>query len=305
MLPSGEEGFLHGKKALIVDDAYFMRNLIKKYLKEAGYEVVGEAKNGKEGIMLYFKLKPDFVTMDISMPEMDGIEATRQILSKDPNARIIAVTGVDKEEVIQEILTAGARACLKKPFQSSFLINRIEKMFAEETQTNAQEKPTSKSPVTPAMSIATNEAEEDFFASEISISNQPKEENAIVIENNEDQILFPEEDRPNREKYALSKNAEWEKIDKDENRLPQFPKEEDEPFPHQDARNAEPEKTIKSYIEIRPPKARPYSHPEQPEEHVVPKEPVLNAEEGEQGDTLQKKGFLTNLNNFLNKFLKK
>lgn len=266
---------MSGKKALIVDDAYFMRNLIKKVLKEAGYEVVGEAKNGKEGITLYFELKPDFVTMDINMPDINGIEATRQILSKDPNAQIIAVTGVDNEETKEEMLKAGAKAYLKKPFQPAFLLSKIEEMF--ENKEEISTVPKENQPTSTAQIIA-DEAEEDFFEDkEIDILNKPDEqrEKVIVIQNNEDQIEFPEEHNENREKFALTKEALMEESvpDRDEeNHLPTFPKEEAKEEKeihrtteqHTEQRNEQKQEQVNSYIQIRPPRAKIYSSPSYP-----------------------------------------
>lgn len=94
---------------LIVDDAYFMRNLIKRTLKEADYDVVGEAKNGMEGVKMYFDLRPDIVCMDINMPDISGIEATKQIMSKDPQAKVIAITGNNDDEIKRQMIEAGAK----------------------------------------------------------------------------------------------------------------------------------------------------------------------------------------------------
>lgn len=203
-----------GNKVLIVDDAYFMRNLIKKVLKESGYDVVGEAKNGKEGISMYFELKPDIVTMDINMPDLSGIEATKQILSKDPHAKIVAVTGSDSDEIRDQMMAAGALEYLKKPFQPAFLLTKIEDMFKEKVveedsfaEENASIQP---SPVT-----ASAEVEEDFFENmEIVILDKPDEsrEHVLVIENNEDRIEFPEEDfeEDEKSKYALTEESSFE-----------------------------------------------------------------------------------------------
>lgn len=203
-----------GNKVLIVDDAYFMRNLIKKVLKEAGYDVIGEAKNGKEGITLYFELKPDIVTMDINMPDISGIEATKQILSKDPHAKIVAVTGSDSDEVRDQMMAAGALEYLKKPFQPAFLLTKIEDMFKEKVveadSPMEEEFSVQTSPVT-----SSAEVEEDFFENmEIEILDKPDQsrEHVLVIENNEDRIEFPEEDfeEDEKSKYALTEESSFE-----------------------------------------------------------------------------------------------
>ncbi|MDF2879485.1 MAG: two-component system response regulator [Clostridiaceae bacterium] len=176
-------------KVLIVDDAYFMRNLLRKALKEADYEVVGEAKNGKEGITMYFELKPDIVTMDINMPDISGIEATKQILSKDSKAKIIAVTGNSDAEVKKQIMEAGVKDYLSKPFQPAFLWNKLENILNEEEIVVSNEIKENKSSV-----ISNQEIEDNFDDMEFEILNKPDESKTktLVIENSEDIIEFPE-----------------------------------------------------------------------------------------------------------------
>ncbi len=117
-------------RILIVDDSAFMRNILKKILS-GRYEIVGEASNGKEAVEMYFKLKPDVVLMDIVMPIMDGIEATRQIVSKDPNARVIMVTSLGQNEKVKEAIKAGARGYIVKPFQAEGVIREIENVLKQ------------------------------------------------------------------------------------------------------------------------------------------------------------------------------
>lgn len=216
---------------LIVDDAYFMRNLIKKALKEDGYEVIGEAKNGKEGIKLYFELRPDIVTMDINMPDITGIEATREIISKDSHAKIIAVTGNNDEEIKREMLEAGAKEYLQKPFQPAFLLNKLEKMMAKTEDTlleHVQEEDivVEETPQkTPAFVMAES-VEDDFddfddMTMEIEIMDKPDESKSMTfeIENEEDSIEFPEEYKEvvkeELEGFRLSKEN-LEKAEKEE-----------------------------------------------------------------------------------------
>ena len=90
------------KQVLIVDDAPFVRLTLKNMLEKNGFLIAGEATNGQEAIMNYFQLKPDVVTMDISMPVMNGITALKQIINKDPQANVIMVTAVGQEEFIKE-----------------------------------------------------------------------------------------------------------------------------------------------------------------------------------------------------------
>ncbi|PLS19707.1 hypothetical protein CVD28_04655 [Bacillus sp. M6-12] len=208
------------KTVLIIDDAYFMRNLLKKALKEAGYEVVGEAKNGKEGIKFYFELKPDIVTMDINMPDISGIEATKQILSKDPNAKIIAVTGNNDDEIKRQILEAGVLEYLQKPFQPAFLWSKLEKMLEEpETVELEAETVVEEIEIAPSSPVIAMEADEDNFDNfEIEIMDKPDESKSMtfVIENEEDSIEFPEEYKElvegEQEEFGLTK----EKVEEDD-----------------------------------------------------------------------------------------
>jgi two-component system, chemotaxis family, chemotaxis protein CheY len=101
---------------LIVDDALFMRVTIGNMLREEGFEIVGEASNGKEAIELYGQLKPDLVTMDVTMPVMTGIEAVKHIVSKDPQAKIIMITALGQQKKIKAAIDSGAKDFITKPF---------------------------------------------------------------------------------------------------------------------------------------------------------------------------------------------
>ncbi|WP_334314241.1 response regulator [Aneurinibacillus sp. Ricciae_BoGa-3] len=212
------------KTVLIVDDAYFMRNLLKKALKEAGYDVVGEAKNGKEGIKLYFELKPDVVTMDIAMPEMSGVGATKQILSKDPTAQIIVVTGNNDEAIQQEIMQAGAKEYLQKPFQPAFLWSKLDKM--QEGMSEEQPKMTeTKESVQPP--VVSDDGIEDNF--EIIIQDKPDESKSQIFEikNSEDDIEFPNSFQIEEEQEAHKLSQEnIEKIEQEQNDFSPLEKEE-------------------------------------------------------------------------------
>ena len=104
-------------KVLFVDDSSFMRTILKGIILKEPFELAGEAANGLEGVELYKKLKPDVVTMDIVMPEMDGIEAVRKILAFDPEARIIMVSAMGQQSMVIDAIQAGARDFIIKPFQ--------------------------------------------------------------------------------------------------------------------------------------------------------------------------------------------
>ena len=101
---------------LIVDDAAFMRMSLRKMLEKMGHTVVAEAGNGAEGISRYKEVRPDLVTMDITMPEMDGINALKGIISIDPNAKVIMVSALGQEGYIKEAIIAGAKYFIVKPF---------------------------------------------------------------------------------------------------------------------------------------------------------------------------------------------
>jgi two-component system chemotaxis response regulator CheY len=100
---------------LVVDDSAFMRNLLKQLL-DGEHDVVGEAENGVEAVELYRELNPDVVTMDVVMPDVDGIEATARIKESDPEARIVMCTSVSQREKVQQAVEAGADSYVTKPF---------------------------------------------------------------------------------------------------------------------------------------------------------------------------------------------
>lgn len=102
---------------LIVDDSFIMVKKISKIVKELGWEVVGTAKNGNQAILEYRTKKPDFVTMDITMPDMDGIEATKKILEIDPDAVIIMITSHGQQMLVLEAIQAGAKGYILKPIE--------------------------------------------------------------------------------------------------------------------------------------------------------------------------------------------
>jgi len=118
------------KRILVVDDAAFMRMMIKNILTKYGYEVVGEAENGTVAVRMYEELSPDLVTMDITMPEMDGIECVKAILAKDPQANIVMVSAMGQQAMVMEAIQAGARDFIVKPFQQERILQAIERALA-------------------------------------------------------------------------------------------------------------------------------------------------------------------------------
>ncbi|ERK31842.1 MULTISPECIES: response regulator [Clostridium] len=114
-------------KVLIVDDAAFMRMMIKDILEKNGFEVVGEANNGLKAVELYKKESPDVVTMDITMPDMDGIEAVKQIKAFDPGAKVIMCSAMGQQSMVMDAIRAGAKDFIVKPFQAERVLEAIKK----------------------------------------------------------------------------------------------------------------------------------------------------------------------------------
>ncbi len=114
---------------LIVDDSKFMRKILSAILSEEGYTVVGEAENGKEATELYRRLRPDLVTLDIIMPEVEGVDALsalKKIIREDPDARVMVVSAMGQEAVVEEYLQAGAKDFIVKPFQATKIKDAIK-----------------------------------------------------------------------------------------------------------------------------------------------------------------------------------
>jgi two-component system chemotaxis response regulator CheY len=117
-------------KVLIVDDAAFMRMTIKMMLEKNGFEVAGEAENGKVAIRKYIECKPDIVTMDITMPEMGGIDALKEIMKLDPNAKVVMISAMGQERMVLESVMAGAKTFIVKPFKEEHVIETLTKVAA-------------------------------------------------------------------------------------------------------------------------------------------------------------------------------
>ncbi len=117
------------KRILISDDALFMRVTLKNILVANGYEVVGEAANGQEAVEKYAATKPDLVLMDITMPIMDGITATRAIKSSFPNANVVMCTAMGQKNMVIEALKAGAKDFIVKPFQPDTVLQSVKKLI--------------------------------------------------------------------------------------------------------------------------------------------------------------------------------
>lgn len=114
-------------RILIVDDAAFMRMMIRDILTKNGYEVVGEAQDGAQAVERFKELKPDLVTMDITMPEMDGIAALKEIKKIDGNAKVIMCSAMGQQAMVIDAIQAGAKDFIVKPFQADRVIEAIKK----------------------------------------------------------------------------------------------------------------------------------------------------------------------------------
>ncbi len=114
-------------KILIVDDAAFMRMMIKDVISKNGYEVAGEAVNGMDAVDKYKELKPDLVLMDITMPEMDGLQALKKIREGDPEAKIIMCSAMGQQAMVIEAIQSGAKDFIVKPFQPERILEAVKK----------------------------------------------------------------------------------------------------------------------------------------------------------------------------------
>ncbi|WP_350344963.1 response regulator [Proteinivorax tanatarense] len=118
------------KSVLIVDDAAFMRMMIKDILSKNGFEVVGEAANGKEAVEKYKELTPDLVTMDITMPEMDGVQALQEIKKIDDSAKVVMCSAMGQQAMVIEAIQNGAKDFIVKPFQGERVLEAIQKALS-------------------------------------------------------------------------------------------------------------------------------------------------------------------------------
>ena len=116
------------KNILICDDAAFMRMMIKDILTKNGYNVAGEAENGQRAVEKYAELKPDLVLMDITMPEMDGIQALKKIKESDASALVIMCSAMGQQAMVIESIQAGAKDFIVKPFQADRVIEAVKKV---------------------------------------------------------------------------------------------------------------------------------------------------------------------------------
>jgi two-component system chemotaxis response regulator CheY len=115
------------KNILICDDAAFMRMMIKDILTKNGYNIAGEAENGLKAVDKYQETKPDLVMMDITMPEMDGIQALKKIKAADPSANVIMCSAMGQQAMVIESIQSGAKDFIVKPFQADRVLEAVKK----------------------------------------------------------------------------------------------------------------------------------------------------------------------------------
>jgi two-component system, chemotaxis family, chemotaxis protein CheY len=114
-------------RVLVVDDAAFMRKMVSDALAGGGHEIVGEAGNGQEAVQRYAELRPDVMTLDITMPEKDGISALKEIIASDPGAKVVMCSALGQESKVLESIRLGAKDFVVKPFQAERVLSAIDK----------------------------------------------------------------------------------------------------------------------------------------------------------------------------------
>ena len=117
-------------RVLVVDDAAFMRKMVSDALAKGGHEVVGEAGNGVEAVARYQELRPEVTTLDITMPEKDGLAALKEIIALDPTARVVMCSALGQESKVLESIKAGAKDFVVKPFQADRVLGAVEKALS-------------------------------------------------------------------------------------------------------------------------------------------------------------------------------
>ena len=124
------------RRLLIIDDALIIREIIKDAVMGAGWEIAGEATNGQEGIEQYQLLQPDAVTLDLVMPEYDGLHALEGILDMDPDAKVVVVSALDQKNILKQAFRIGATDFLVKPFNNEALIQTLETLVPAAVDSN-------------------------------------------------------------------------------------------------------------------------------------------------------------------------
>jgi two-component system chemotaxis response regulator CheY len=127
-----------GRNVLVVDDVEFVRKTLIDILRAAHFQVVGEAGDGEQAIELFKKLKPDVVTMDVVMPKMSGIDATRRILKLDKDARVVIVSAMGQESLVMEAINVGARDYILKPFSAEEVVKTVERAIISDDRLSSR-----------------------------------------------------------------------------------------------------------------------------------------------------------------------
>ncbi|MCW8926880.1 MAG: response regulator [Xanthomonadales bacterium] len=117
-------------KILIVDDVLIMRNILRVMLENVGHEIIGNAENGQQAVEMFEQLKPDLVTLDIQMEGGDGMTTLGKIMQRYPEARVLMVTAIDQNEVVEEAIRMGAKGYVTKPFQAEDVLQQTQKALA-------------------------------------------------------------------------------------------------------------------------------------------------------------------------------
>lgn len=189
-------------RVLIIDDVYIMRNLIRKILEESGHEVVGEAKDGKEGVKLFKELQPDLVTLDINMPVMNGIETIKQLREINHQVPVLTITGERNRQIHQQMIDFGSYHIVRKPFQPAYLLSQIEDLMPLPVSFNGDElvdveeviNVEKKEGHQPVLVINDDEIE-DSFDEEFDILSEAiklPDPNLLIV-NDQDSIVIPSE----------------------------------------------------------------------------------------------------------------
>ncbi|HHX77617.1 MAG TPA: response regulator [Firmicutes bacterium] len=118
------------QRILVTDDTAFMRMTLKNILQKNGYEIAGEAEDGIQAVEKYQQIKPDLVTMDITMPNMDGITAIKEIMKIDSNAKIVVCSAMGQKSLVIDALSAGAKDFIVKPFQPDRILDAVRRVLA-------------------------------------------------------------------------------------------------------------------------------------------------------------------------------
>ncbi len=124
------------RRLLVIDDALIIREIIKDAVTAAGWDIAGEAANGQEAIERYEELQPDAVTLDLVMPEYDGLHALQGILQLDPDAKVVVVSALDQKNILRQAFRIGATDFIVKPFDNDALVQTLEALFPATTDSH-------------------------------------------------------------------------------------------------------------------------------------------------------------------------